>query len=63
MQRSENTELSPRIVTCIDCGQQFVITSGERQFYLENLLKEPTRCFDCRQKRRLERMGKGGDRR
>ena len=66
MQRSENAELSPRVVECIDCGEQFVISPGERKFYLENLLKEPCHCFDCRAKRRLQRAGiktPGGDRR
>jgi len=45
-------QLLPRVVDCIDCGEPLVISSGERQFYLERCLKEPLRCSDCRQKRK-----------
>ena len=61
MERTQSVSLLPRVVECVDCGEPFVISPGERQFYLDHNLKEPLRCFDCRQKRRLEKLtGAGG---
>jgi len=61
MERTQNVNLLPRVVECVDCGEPFVISPGERQFYLEHCLKEPLRCFDCRQRRRQAKLqGKGG---
>jgi hypothetical protein len=44
MERNNNIELLPRVVECVDCGEPFVISSGERAFYLKKYLKEPVRC-------------------
>lgn len=61
MEGTQNVNLLPRVVDCIDCREPFIISPGERHFYLEHKLKEPLRCFDCRQRRRLERLqGNGG---
>ena len=38
---------------CCDCGQPFVFSSGEREFYYARGLASPRRCPACRQKRRL----------
>ena len=37
-----------KIISCIDCGQDFVWTMGEQGFYEEKGLKEPVRCPMCR---------------
>jgi len=64
MERTVNINLLPRVVDCIECGEPFVISAGERQFYLDHCLKEPLRCLDCRQKRKQAKLnGQGGDRR
>jgi len=52
MERNDNIELLPRVVECIDCGEPFVISSGEREFYLKKYLKEPVRCSACRKRRK-----------
>lgn len=40
-------------LTCRDCGQTFVWTAGEQEFYASRgLLNEPGRCPDCRASRR-----------
>ena len=44
-------------LTCRDCGQAFVFTSGEQDFYAGRGFSEPTRCQDCRAARRVERGG------
>jgi CxxC-x17-CxxC domain-containing protein len=47
-----------KIMTCRDCGTEFVFTSGEQEFYAQKgFTNEPTRCSACRQQRKA-----GGDR-
>jgi len=53
-------------ITCVDCGEEFLFTAGEQAFYRERgLTNEPTRCKNCREKRKATRspggsMGGGG---
>lgn len=38
-----------KIITCRDCGAEFVFTEGEQAFYAEKgFTNEPVRCVDCR---------------
>jgi CxxC-x17-CxxC domain-containing protein len=38
---------------CRECGQMFVFSAGEQEFYQQKgLLNEPGRCPTCRQRRR-----------
>jgi CxxC-x17-CxxC domain-containing protein len=46
-------------LTCRDCGQNFVFTSGEQDFYTARGYSEPNRCPDCRAARKAERGGGG----
>lgn len=40
-------------LVCEDCGQEFVFTAGEQEFYAEKgLVNKPKRCPDCRLARR-----------
>jgi len=42
-----------KLLTCRDCGKEFVFTAGEQQFYAsKGLQHEPRRCNDCRNNRR-----------
>lgn len=43
-------------ITCRDCGQSFVFTDGEQEFYASKQLSAPQRCKDCRATRKNERM-------
>src|SRR5262245_17265624 len=51
-------------ITCVDCGEEFLFTAGEQAFYRERgLTNEPTRCKNCREKRKAGRAmtsGAGG---
>lgn len=47
-------------LTCRDCGQRFIFTSGEQDFYASRGYSEPSRCPDCRAARKAERDGGGG---
>lgn len=47
-----------KILVCQDCGQEFVFTAGEQEFYHEKGFEnEPKRCKDCRSNRRNNRNG------
>ncbi len=47
-----------RVLTCKDCGTQFVFTAGEQEFYASRgLMHPPGRCASCR----AQRKARGGD--
>jgi ssDNA-binding Zn-finger/Zn-ribbon topoisomerase 1 len=49
-----------RIYTCRDCGQEFVFTAGEQEFYSQKgFLNDPVRCPDCRRARKKARQESG----
>ena len=49
-----------KILICRECGQEFVFTAGEQEFYAEKGFRnEPTHCKECRDKRKAQ-MNKGG---
>lgn len=49
-----------RVLKCKDCGQDFVFTAGEQEFYAEKgFQNEPTRCRSCRSARRQSAGGGG----
>lgn len=43
-------------LVCRDCGQTFVFTAGEQEFYSQKgFLHTPVRCPECRQARKKSR--------
>ncbi|MBI2860260.1 MAG: zinc-ribbon domain containing protein [Chloroflexi bacterium] len=47
-----------KTLVCADCGQEFIFTAGEQEFYSSRgLMNEPKRCPECRSTRRRERDG------
>ena len=43
-------------IMCRDCGNEFLFTVGEQEFYKEKGFEnEPVRCPDCRRARKSER--------
>ena len=45
-------EFQDKVLTCIDCGGQFVFTAGEQLFFYDKQFKnEPKRCKSCKSKR------------
>ena len=48
-------------LTCADCGQEFVFTSSEQDFYAQRGFTEPRRCPSCRASRKAARNAEGGD--
>ena len=54
-----------RTLTCADCGQEFVFTTSEQQFYADRGFSDPRRCRNCRAQRKEsmssgDSMGGGG---
>ena len=52
--------MSERTLTCRDCGQEFVFTTGEQEFYQQRGFSDPQRCPTCRQSRKAQRNQSGG---
>ena len=41
--------MTDKTITCRDCSQEFIFTTGEQEFYKEKGFdNEPTRCVGCR---------------
>lgn len=49
-----------KILTCKDCGEEFIFTAGEQEFFAEkNFLNEPQRCQNCRKRRKSSTIETG----
>lgn len=45
-------EFVDRLLTCVDCGGEFIFTAGEQLFFLDkNFKNDPKRCKPCKSKR------------
>ncbi len=45
-------EFTDRLLTCADCGSEFVFTAGEQLFFHDKQFKnDPKRCKPCKSKR------------
>jgi transposase-like protein len=60
----EERKLEPRqagrdlVCACIDCGRDFTVTEGEREFYEFKKLSLPKRCPACRKERKATSISK-----
>ena len=52
--------LADKTLTCADCGQEFLFSGDDQEFYASRGFSEPKRCRSCRAMRRSEREGSGG---
>ena len=51
---------SDRTMTCADCGQEFMFSASEQQFYADRGFSDPRRCPTCRAQRKAARGSSGG---
>ena len=51
---------SDKNLACADCGQEFVFTASEQDFYAQRGFTEPRRCASCRASRKAARNADGG---
>lgn len=53
-------DYADKTLTCRECGQEFIFTAGEQEFYHQKqLMNEPGRCPTCRASRRAAMAGRG----
>jgi|GEM_PF-1519357 len=50
-----------QILTCNDCSNTFTFTEGEQAFFKDKGFNPPTRCPDCRRRRKADKMMRSGD--
>ena len=51
-----------KTIQCADCGTDFSFTAQEQEFFQsKGYTNEPKRCPSCRQTRKTERNGNGGN--
>jgi CxxC-x17-CxxC domain-containing protein len=57
-------DFADKNLTCADCGESFVFTAKDQEFYAGRGFTEPKRCPECRRMRKEKRGmgGEGGDR-
>ncbi len=52
--------LQDRVLTCRDCGEQFVFSAGEQAFFAsKGLQNDPQRCPSCRAEAKRARAAGG----
>lgn len=59
-ERGSGKTMSDRTLTCRDCGNEFVFTAGEQDFYTSRGFSEPQRCPQCRNARKQQRNNNSG---
>jgi CxxC-x17-CxxC domain-containing protein len=50
-----------RTLNCVECGAEFTFTADDQDFHARKGYQEPKRCPSCRQARRQDRGGGGGN--
>ena len=51
----EECKMEDKKIICKDCGNKFVFTVGEQEFYKEKGFdNDPVRCADCRRARKQQ---------
>lgn len=54
-------EFEDKTLVCEDCGEEFIFSADEQQFYNEKGFEnEPKRCKPCRQKKKTSRGSSRG---
>jgi len=52
--------MADQVITCTDCGQEFVFTESEQAFYADRGFTTPRRCAACRAAKKAARGDSGG---
>jgi len=52
--------MADQVITCTDCGQDFVFTESEQAFYADRGFTTPRRCAACRAAKKAARGDSGG---
>jgi len=46
-------------IECKECGDDFIFSEGEQQFYADKQFTTPRRCKTCRDKAKKARQARG----
>ena len=52
--------MGDKVLQCKDCGDEFVFTERDQEFYQRQGFQEPKRCKPCRERKKRERAEHGG---
>ena len=55
-----STSYTDKILSCVDCSQEFTFTASDQQFYADRQFSEPRRCPSCRAAKKAARGESGG---
>jgi len=50
-------EFQDKALVCKDCAKEFIFTAGEQEFFVAKKFHTPTRCKECRTKRKNTKTG------
>jgi CxxC-x17-CxxC domain-containing protein len=50
-----STSYTDKILSCVDCSQEFTFTASDQQFYADRQFSEPRRCASCRAAKKAAR--------
>jgi CxxC-x17-CxxC domain-containing protein len=51
--------MADQVITCADCGQDFVFSESEQAFYADRGFSVPRRCGSCRAAKKAARTASG----
>lgn len=51
-------EMEDITLNCQDCGEEFIFTVGEQEFFEEKGFSEPKRCKACRDKKKAQKQSR-----
>ncbi len=54
--------MEDKVLVCSECGELFVFSEGEQEYYAQKNFSEPKRCKRCRRERRRQRSEHTGKR-
>ena len=60
MLNTNSLKVEDKTLHCVDCGAQFLFSTGEQRYFLSKGLSMPKRCPECRLKRKLTLVREGG---
>lgn len=43
---------------CSDCGNEFIFTKKDQEFFAKKGFTDPKRCIPCRRRKKTERMAR-----
>lgn len=49
---ANSLKVENKFLLCVDCGAQFLFSTGEQRYFASKGLSIPKRCSRCRQRRR-----------